>query len=195
MMLAMTDAPTPAPASSRSDRDPTSILGQLGKRREAIAAAQVLTKKVPRWRDPVIEVDYGLVDHDVVSRAQRYVNKAVQDQPRNRAERRASGGKGDSIGRAELDANCDVLIAGCQAVVAVIDGVRYSLREGDPHGEPTTFDPDLADNLGLPDDDRDARAVVKALFISEGDIIRAAREVAEFSGYTLGVVDEELEGE
>lgn len=173
-------------------RDPTSVLGQLAQRREEIRAEQVLTKSVPRWRDPRIEIDYQPVEHEVVSRAQRFVTQAGQA-PTNRAQRRAKGG--DRVATAELDANADILIAGCIGVWAVIDGERYSLDPEDRHGAPTTFDPVLAEVLGLEDDEQDARTVVKKLFIAEGDVISQAREVAEWSGYRIAQADEDLEGE
>lgn len=167
----------------RSLNDNVSLIGDLGRRRDEIIKAQVLDIRVPRWTDPVIVVKCRPVEHPQIRGLLMRVEKA---KPKDRAE-------------AEVDANADLLIRGCIAIVAILDdGKEYSLRPGDPHGEPTLFDEDLAHNFGLHDRlgrKPTARDVVRALFITDADIITAANSLAEFSGYKTQDADDELVGE
>lgn len=155
-----------------------SILGQLRDRRESIRASQTLDLQVPRWDDPEIIVQYQPLEHEVIRRAQTALEKA----PKGKR------------GQAEVDGNVDLLVRACVAVVARIDEQEYSLRPGDPKGEPTTFDPDLAQNLGM-HEGATARQVVKYLFITDGDIISAAQELIRWSGYRETEADEHIVGE
>jgi hypothetical protein len=154
-----------------------SVLGNLKERREKIKEAAVTHLAVPRWTDPVIKVMFKPVDHAIIRRGQNMAEKA---------------GKGNKRSEAEVNANIDVLIAGCVGVYAVIDDSQYSLREDDWEGEYTTFDHDLAANLGC---GVTAREVVKALYIFDGDIISTANAIAEFSGYKDQEADEAIAGE
>lgn len=157
-----------------------SILGSLKARREAIVKRTVLSVAVPRWENPEIVIKYKPVEHKIIRRALTLVEKAPTPQ---KAE-------------AEVNGNCDVLIAGCIAVVARIDDKEYSLKPGDPHGEPTLFDADLAENLGLDEPGAiTARKIVRALFFTEGDILGHAGQIIDFSGYRESTADEEFEGE
>lgn len=153
-----------------------SMLGQLKDRREEVLAEQVHHLPVPRWTNPQIVVKYRPVEHGYIRKAQERVQNAT---PAKRSE-------------VEVEANADILIRGCLAVVAVVDGAEYSLRLDDPTGEPTRFDAELAANLGCKPS---AREVVKALFIAEGDIISAAGSVALFSGYKEAEATEAVLGE
>lgn len=155
-----------------------SILASLKERRQEVIQEQVLRLPVPRWSNPEIVVLYKPVEHHIIRAAQDRVQKAPKDKKY----------------ALELDGNADLLVRGCIGVVAVIDGQDYSLREGDPTGEPTRFDPDLAANLGL-DDNATARAVVKALFITEGDILSAAQSLITWSGWRETEADTSLQGE
>lgn len=155
-----------------------SALGQLKERREQIFTKQVLTLPVPRWEDPVIKVRYRPVPHDLIRNAQRRVERT----------------KKNAQAKEELYGNMDLLIKSCVGVVAVIDGQEYSLWPNEPKGELTTFDADLAENLGLPNG-ATARQVVQALFITDGDILSQAQELVEWSGYRETEADDELEGE
>lgn len=155
-----------------------SILGSLKERRTQILEEQVLALAVPRWDDPKIVVKYKPVEHSLI----------------RGVERRIDGAPKKDRAKFEIEGNCDVLIRACTAVVAVLDGEEYSLRLGDPHGEPTIFDRDLGANLGL-DPACTAREVVKALYITDGDILAAASAVGEFSGYKNQEADEGLSGE
>lgn len=156
-----------------------SILGQLGKRRQEILDKEFLDLEVPRWKDPQIIIRYRPVPNEHFVRASDKIERA---QPKDRP-------------KLTVDVNTDVLIRGCVAVIARIgDGNDYSLRPGDPHGEPTSFDRDLAENLGLPDG-ATARQVVKELFLVDGDIMSHATALAQFSGYKEAEADDKVTGE
>lgn len=155
-----------------------SVLSQLDKRRQAILEKEHLDLAVPRWTDPEIFVRYKPVPHEHFSRGAQRVEKATpKDKP-----------------KVELESNIDVLVQGCIGVFARIDGKDYSLRPGDPNGEWTGFDADLAENLGLPTG-AGARAVVKALFIVDGDIMSHGSSLGEFSGYKEAEADTQVAGE
>lgn len=159
-----------------------SALFSLKERRQEVLEEQILHLPVPRWENPAIVVKYKPVEHSFIRAAQERVRKASNDK---KAE-------------VELLSNADMLIRGCVAVVAVVDGKEYSLRPGDEHGEPTRFDQDLAENLGVEgigDKPPTARQVVRSLFITDGDILSAANEVVKFSGYREAEADSALVGE
>lgn len=156
-----------------------SILGSLKERRQQVLEEQVLRLPVPRWDNPEIVVKYKPVEHTLIRQTQTRV-EGIKDKAKKF--------------EAEVDGNADLLIRGCVAVVAVVDGKEYSLRPDDPHGEPTVFDMDLAVNLGL-GDRATAREVVRALFISQGDIMSASQALVQFSGYRETEADSTVAGE
>ena len=165
-----------------SDQGGISILSSLKERRQQVVEEQVKRLPVPRWSDPTIVVIYKPVEHQFIRQAQSRVEKSGKDK---KAE-------------AEVEANADILIRGCVAVVGVIDGKDYSLRLGDEYGEPTKFDQDLADNLGVEGvggRPPPARHVVRSLFVTDGDILSAATEVISFSGYREAEADSTILGE
>lgn len=155
-----------------------SVLGSLLARREQLLQEQVLELKIPRWKNPEIIVRYTPIEYELVQRLGKRIEKA----------------KADKQVEVEIDANADTLIASCAGVFAVIDGVRYSLREGDEDGEPTRFDRDLAENLGLPEGST-ARQVVRTMYLTDGDMFQHAAKIMEFSGFAVDRADEELAGE
>lgn len=159
-----------------------SILSSLKERRQQVLEEQVLRLPVPRWNDPSIVVKYKPVDHSFIRQAQGRVEKANKDRQAD----------------VEVEANADILIRGCVGVVAVIDGKEYSLRPGDEDGEPTLFDPDLAENLGVEGiggKPPTARKVLRSLFITDGDVLSAATELIKFSGYREAEADSTILGE
>jgi hypothetical protein len=151
-----------------------SVLGSLKERREQIVEESYIDLPVPRWHDPEVVVRYKPVPHTVVRKA---MNNNVPDKRK---------------GNAEVEANCEVLIYGCVGVFARLDGHEYSMRPGDENGTWTTFDEDLAENLGC---NPSAIEVVRKLYITDGDILSAASKVGEFSGYREQYADEEALGE
>lgn len=167
-----------APVVSGGDA-PASVVLNLKARRQAIVDSEFLTLPVPRWTDPEIFVRYHPLDHPTIRRIQGQVDRVP-------AKDKAA---------AEVASHMDILIRACEAVYARLGDEKFSLRPDDPRGSLTKFDPDLADNLGLPEDDRSARATVRALFLTDGDIISTANQVIKFSGYRAEVADTEVEGE
>lgn len=177
---------TPQPEDDGVDTPPLrevtggmSLLQSLKDRRQTIAKSQVLDLQVPRWANPEIWVSYQAVDFNVVDRARRNADKA----------------KGDKQSDAILMANIDSLIAGCVGVYAILEDDdehrHFSLRPGDPEGDLTTFDRDLAQNLGL-NSEATARQVVRTLFFTDGDILEHAQRLGRWSGYRGETADEEL---
>ncbi len=154
-----------------------SFLDKLAKRREEILAEQILDLGVPRWDDPDIHVLYKPLSHEVIRKTFRRVEKAKP------AER----------DRVEVEANADLLVKACTGIYALIDDERYSLRPGDEKGELTTFDEDLAENLGV--EDRRAISVCRALFFTDGDMLQHVIQLQRFSGYAEDDTDRQLEGE
>lgn len=165
-----------------SEGGEVSILLSLKERRQQVMAEQVKRLPVPRWEDPVIVVTYRPVDHSYIRQAQSKVEKAGRDKQ----------------GEVEVESNADILIRGCVSVVGIINGKEYSLRPGDPEGEPTKFDQDLAENLGVEGVGGrapTARQVVRSLFLTDGDILSAASEIIRFSGYREAEADSTILGE
>jgi hypothetical protein len=159
-----------------------SILSSLKERRAQVLQEQILRLPVPRWNDPILVVRYKPVEHSYIRAAQSRVEKS----------------KADKQADVELEANMDILIRGCAGVIAVVDGKEYSLRVGDEDGEPTLFDKDLAENLGVEGSggrNPTARQVVGDLFITQGDILSAATELIRFSGYRETEADSTIVGE
>lgn len=154
------------------------MLGSLKARRQEILNKEYLDLAVPRWTDPEIIVRYKPVDHAVIRRAQMNAENAPK---KKRIE-------------TELNGNCDILIYGCVHISARIGDKTYSLNPDDPEGELTQFDSALAANLGL-EQNATARSTVKALFLTDGDLLQHASRVVEWSGFREDESDEELEGE
>jgi hypothetical protein len=191
------DEPTPAVGSvSASDSDTInpahrgSPLGSLRKRREALQAEMYLDLKVPRWDDdggPAIYVRCKTMSPAFMSAS---VDKRK---------------KPSRMGKRDQDwvvlANADVLVNSCIGVYAIEDGTppsqasreqMLSLRDGDPQGEWTTFDPDLAFSLGLDGENPSAVRVVRALFFTDGDLLNAINRLATFSGLSNPTADEDF---
>jgi hypothetical protein len=130
---------------------------------------------VPRWSNPEIHVRYRPLDLEELKPIYKALAKKGDDP--------------DLI----LDQNAAVLVKACIDVYAVLDGKTYSLRPGDPTGDRTKIDEDLAENLGVTD--KRAVAVCRALFLTDFDLLNHARKLADFSGEAAEEVDKEFEGE
>jgi len=155
-----------------------SALQQLAQRREAIAEKLILDLPIPHWEapNPEIHVLYKPVDHTLVRKNAVAVEKA----------------KGDKA-TAEMNHTADLLIGSCTGIYALVDGERYSLNPDEPEGDLTTFDDDLARNLGM--EGAPARAILRKLFINDGDVLAHSRQLVEWSGYSDQDLDEGLSGE
>lgn len=171
-------APTePDEGSGPVDAPTGSALFDLRAIREKKLAALYIDLPVPRWGDegtPEIVVRYKPTKPSVALSA---------------TEKRRSAKDPEWL----MLANADVLVDACVGVYAVYKGKQYSLRPGEPDGPWTRFDPDLAENLGL--STKRAVDVVRALYLTDGDLIGAVNALAEWSGTVLPKVDEEALGE
>ena len=140
-----------------------SPLASLRARREEIVNDMYIDIKVARWENPEIYVRFRPASATKLS---------------NSLERRRKAGGSDWA----MLANADMIIDSCVGVYAVLDHDsenKYSLRPGDPNGEWTKFDGDLAEALGV--SERRATAVVQALFLTEGDLIEVANKLFTWS--------------
>jgi len=153
---------------------PLSALSRLREIREQAVAKLYKDLKVPRWDEYGAEiwVRYGPLDVT-------HLNEATQR--REKDKKRNPGWV--------LLANCDGLVKSCIGVYALVEGRKYSLRPGDADGEWTKFDDDLARALGI--DATRAVEVVRALYLTDGDIISTIMTLGEWSNTQITEVDEE----
>lgn len=145
-----------------------SILAGLRARREAAAKKLHLDLRVPRI-DPPVYVRYRPIPQSVLD----LVNTKL-----------AASKDADKV----VIANAAALSHACVGVFGMVDGK--------PEGNPDTwpkFDANLAAELGLPDG-TGATDIVRALYLTDGDVIAAATELADWSGTSERRVDEETEG-
>jgi len=169
MTATVTTGETPAAAGSP--------LASLRDRKAKLVEKLYLDLKVPRWDDdggPAIFVRYHPAKLGKVASA-----STLREKQRKQW--------GDDWA---LIAQADVLIDCCAGIYASENGKRaddpevgdvYSLRPGDPTGDWTTFDPDLAANLGL-DEHAGAVATCRALYLTEGDLTLAYTALIAWSG-------------
>lgn len=168
-------AAPPVPAGTGS------ALALLRDRRAATLQKLYTDVRVPRWGDsdggPRIFVRYAPA---APSEFQDRLDKAAK------AQKKAP----DWVVRE----NSQILVSSCVGVFAVEGDapydqeddtiVRLSLRDGDPHGAWTKFDPDLAYSLGLPEN-AGAIAVVRALYFTEPDISSTVNQLLTWSGVQM----------
>lgn len=159
---------------------PDSPLAGLKARKAAIIERLHWDLKVPRWDDdggPAIYVRYGPID---VTRMTKILDAANKSKAPDKM----------------LVANANILANACLGVFAREDGSEeeLSLRDGDPHGPLTRFDEDLAETLDVGTPFR-ATAVVRALYLTDGDLIAAAIQLSELSGAALPKADTDFLGE
>lgn len=171
--ITVTTAPGDRPAAAGS------VLADLRARRTKLVKALFIDLKVPRWDDdggPSIWVRYKPSDPG-----------KIDDINGKRDEARKTEGKDWYV-----NANADILIDSCIGVFAKDGDATYSLKPDDPTGPWTTFDTDLAVSLGL--DAKGARDAVKALYLTNGDLIGAALRLNSWSGEASITADEEFSG-
>lgn len=169
-------------AEARTETPAMSPLGSLKKRRAQIADKLFLELKVPRWDTPDADGERG------PEIWVRYRPAAPSGAAKKAEQFNRMGGKKPDDWAVQL--NAQVLVQCCEAVYAVQGDApeegeedarpKISLREGDPYGTLTKFDPDLADALGI--ENANAQAVVRKLYFTEGDLIAAANKLMEWSG-------------
>ena len=156
----------PAPAASP--------LADLHAKLASIVDELYVDFEVPRWDVPPprgrgmgmkVFVRYGPVSPSHAQRVQEMFQKRKIDDW-------------------EIQTNAQVLADACIGVYAMLPGdeTQYSLREGDPLGRWTRFDPDLAAMLG-PALVKGATAVdvVRATYCTDGDVTIAALQLGDWS--------------
>lgn len=169
--------PAPAPAAPAASESP---LESLRARRKKMQALLYKDLQVPRWGDdggPTFWVRFAPASPS--EHATRF--EKIQKNPKKPKDW-------------AVTANAQVLVSACIGVFAVEGDQLYeqddetirrlSLRDGDPNGEWTRFDPDLAESLGL-DSDCGAIAVVRSLYLTEGDITTTANRLLQWSGMVM----------
>ncbi len=166
--------------SAPPELTPTGVIGMLAQRRQEIVNEQVLSYPISRWTSPRLVAHFRPIEH-------KFLKRGAETQERVNKDHDA-----DRSAATELDTNADVLINACIDIVAVLpDGTEVGVG---PNGRKTQFDMDMAIALGMPEN-AGTRAVCKAVFITDGDLLAAAKRLGEWSGYREQSVDESLVGE
>jgi hypothetical protein len=156
-------------------------LGVLANRRQQILDEQVLRLPVPRWSSPRLEIEYRPVPHAILRRGVNEQEKRIKDStdPSKQAA-------------TEIDTNADILINGCIRIIAILEnGEEIGLGLD---GAFTRFDRDAVIASGLPENST-MRQLCRWMFVTDADLLRTARTVSKWSGYTTDDVNEALEGE
>ena len=164
------------PAATQTINADETPLFELKSRRNKIASELVKSFQVPRWENPEIYCEFGVVEPSALAKALQ-----KREKQKNRPD--------DWVAWAY----CDILAPNVKAVYAVLnddESTRYSLREGDPTGAPTKIDHDLARALGLDPEGGSASKTFRALFFSEGDVLDLANKVFRWSAIVGDEVDE-----
>jgi hypothetical protein len=177
----------PAPAGQHAAPEPAPLpqvpagagspLGALRERRSKMQELLYKDMRVPRWGDdggPAIWVRFAPASPSEFADKFEKLSKA-KNRPKDWS----------------VAANAQVLVSSCMGVYSVEgeaplddeDDTRkkLSLRDGDPYGEWTKFDPDLAESLGL-EPNCGAVAVVRSLYLTEGDVTSTANQLLRWSG-------------
>lgn len=84
--------------------------------------------------------------------------------------------------------NAAVLAEACRGVYEVIDDQAVSVDDTDREGEWPRFDDRLAELLGV--EAGKASDVVRALYLTDGDVIATATKLGEWSGYSMADLEE-----
>lgn len=154
----------------------TEVLSDLATRKKKIVDALVTDVKVDHWDDdgdPPVYVRYAPVPNAQIEAAQE-ASLAAKD------------------GNAKIDANAQLLIDACRGVYQKVDGKRVGFDGKE--GSFPRFDADLAKILGLAGDPP-ATLICRSLFLTEGNLLAHAQQVAVFSGAKFAELDTTLLGE
>lgn len=152
---------------------PDSPLASLRERRERAKKKLHLDLFVPRYEPPVV-VRYQPIARPVLTLANKRAAELAEKKDPDATV----------IGNA---------VALTHACLGVYDASGKELQSIDPSGEPPRFDERLARLLELPDG-ATAVDVVRALYMTDGDIIAAVSEVSEWSAIAERRQAEDLEG-
>lgn len=152
---------------------PDSALAGLRARRKKAEAALYLDLRVPRY-DPPLYVRYRPAK-------QREVNAANDSAAASKDPDRF------------VTANALVLTHACMGVFEVVDGKEVSIDEKDRGGDWPKFDAQLAQLLEIPEDSKPT-AIVRCLYLTDGDVTSACAELTVWSGDVRRRTEEETEG-
>lgn len=147
---------------------PGSALSSLRARRAKAREELHLDLAVPRL-DPPVYVRFAPVDDGRVKAINKRFEKS-KDKDR------------------DVLINAAVLAEACRGLFEVIDNQEVSVDDSDREGEWPRFDDQLADLLGI--EAGKASDVVRALYLTDGDVIATATRVAEWSGYSMADLEE-----
>jgi len=169
------DEPAWEPVVTKAEEPIVSTpIRSLRDRRTQIVEDLYTDLKVPRWENPQVFVRFNPINTTQMNASvKKRSNSKAPDWP--------------------LRANADVLVMSCVGIYAVYEDepdVKYSLREGDPNGPWTKFDPDLCKALGIEEGTTDQHVnAVKGLYFTDGDIGDAADKLLRFSNITNDEAD------
>lgn len=156
---------------------PGSMLASLRERRAKAKEELFLDLPVPRY-DPPLYVRFKPLDQSALVAGQKLIDAGKKDR------------------EVVTKVNAGYLAGACLGLFEVADGEKVSIdpddRSTDP-GEWPTFGPRVAELLGEPGLAR-AVDVVRSLYLTDGDIIATAGELAVWSGYTGEKLEAEFEG-
>lgn len=177
--------PVVVPEGGERPAAPASPLADLRSRKTKILESLFNDLKVPRWDDdggPAVYVRYKPAS----------ATKIASAMDRRSKQKKILGD--DWI----IAAQADVLIDSCVGVYAVDGDEKYSFRPDDPFGSWTRFDPDLAASLGLSAGEGgkpvEAVDVVRALYLTDGDLTLAYNSLCQWSGTTSEEAEEAHQG-
>ncbi|XBB66866.1 hypothetical protein ABFU82_22580 [Nocardioides sp. WV_118_6] len=162
-----THAGGPAPAA------PGSTLASLRDRIKNAKADLHLDLEVPRL-DPQVFVRFRPTTQARLNAAGKLAGKLTKNDD------------GDII------ANAGILASACIGVFEVIDGEEVSVDPDDRDGTWPTFGPRLAELLGV--STKKASDVVRALYLTDGDIISTVTKLGVWSGYAQEQLERDPEG-
>ena len=173
----MSDEYTDETAAGQVTAAPGSPLASLRDRRSKARNDLFLDLPVPRY-DPPIFVRFKPLEQTKIAAGQKEIDVRKKDR--------------DVL----LRVNAGFIATACLGVFEVVDGEKVSVdpdtRSTDPEDWPK-FGPELAALLGEEDTDR-AVEVVQALYLTDGDILATAAEIAAWSGYSGEQLDQDFEG-
>lgn len=162
-----TQSVQPVPAADGSE------LSSLRSRRARVREQLHFDLEVPRY-DPPVLVRYKPVP-------QEKIEQTFERTKKMRGKDRTAV------------TNAIILAGACIGVFEVIDGEEVSVDPDDRAGEWPTFGPRLAGILGEPMAKK-ASDVVRALYLTDGDLISTAQELAALSGYAQDQIERDSSG-
>lgn len=154
------------------DTAPVTVGGSLKARREAAVEDLHLDLKIPRY-DPPIYVRFKPVEQKRIDAMRAAVEK---------------GKAKDKT----VAANAALLAEATIGLFEIVDGEKVSIDPSDRDGEWPVFDMRLAELFEV--QAVKAAEVVRAVYLTDGDIIATVMQVGDWSGYNLDEIQADFEG-